>query len=174
MKHAEGEPAPRGRHWFSREEIGPPDCPIMYRWTLVKLLGRKLMLHHFLPNADDRDVHDHPAGFVTIVLRGGYADMAPCVYCAGNGYHTLLSGRGTNPCEFCDGGVVLRERMTAGMIRYRSAEHAHRTKVGAKGCWTLVVMLKKSRPWGFLRAGRWWPWREYEQTFGFGMRCDDE
>jgi hypothetical protein len=156
---------------FRRELIGPPDCPILTRWTLLNLGPRvgKLLLHRFLPNADDRDVHDHPRPFVTVVLLGGYDDLAPCEVCPGSGWVTPRTS-----CSACEGrGVVLREIMRAGMVRRRPAEHRHRTRVHETGCTTLVWMGPLRRPWGFWRRGRWWPWREYEERFGFGMRCDD-
>lgn len=28
-------------------------------------------------------------------------------------------------------------------------------------CWTLAVVFKAVRPWGFWHAGQWVPWREY-------------
>lgn len=178
MKPAETAPK-RGRF---AEVIGPPDCPIMLRWTLVKLCGRKLMVHHFLPNADDRACHDHPSPFITMVLRGWYDDMAPCPLCSGagtkinlpldlDGLRTYEAAR-VERCQQCSGTtVVLRERMSAGAIRYRRAEHVHRTKVGPRGCWTVVLMGRKQRRWGFWHEGRWWFWREFERRFGFGMRC---
>lgn len=149
---------------LSPEVIGPPECPILHRWTLVKVRGRKLMLHHFLPNADDRDVHDHPSPFITIVLRGGYTDLVPCP--------AELCGSGI--CLCAGTGLLVGDRMKAGMLRRRSATHAHRTKVGPNGCWTLVLMGLKSRSWGFWREGRWWSWADYTERFGHGMRCDDD
>lgn len=161
---------------LEREIIGPPACPIMHRWTLFVWehreranRGFKLLLHHFLPNADDRDTHDHPRSFVTIVLRGSYEDLVPCRPPSDGG----CGGTGTWECPFCDGdGLEVGERMRSGMIRFRSATHTHRTRVGPEGCWTLVIMGPLRRPWGFWRLGRWWPWREYEERFGFGMRCE--
>jgi hypothetical protein len=153
-----------------REIIGPPDCPILTRWTLIKFAskGKKLLLHHFHPNADDRDLHDHPWPFVTIVLWGSYNDMKHCVCIAGR------SGRAWSDCDLCDGtGFVVREHMRVGKVRYRSASHRHRTMVGPRGCWTLVITGPMQRDWGFWRDGRFWPWRSYEDEFGFAMRCDD-
>lgn len=165
------------------EIIGAPECPIMYRWTLwprvrshprgtdgmhvfqpaKKDVRCKLLLHRFLPNADDRDVHDHPRPFWTLVLFGAYDDMAPCDWCGGSG----------NTCRRCSStGVVLRERMRPGMLRYRRAKHLHRTRTSPRGCWTLVLMGPVRRRWGFLRFGRWWFWKDYEDEFGYGMRCD--
>lgn len=129
----------------AREVIGVPECPILHRWTLLKVAGCKLLLHHFLPESRDRDPHDHPCSFVTLVLRGGYVD---------------ISSAG-------------RDRLRAGSVRRRRAEHRHVTIAGPRGAWTLVVMGPKRRPWGFWREGRWWPWRRYEQWFGHGFRCED-
>lgn len=147
-----------------REVIGEDGCPIMYRWELVNFGPRvgKLMLHHFIPLRDDLHPHDHPSGFVTLILHGGYDDMVPCWACRG----------WEGPCAACDGtGMVLGERMRAGMIRYRRATHTHLTKMGAQGAWTLCWMGPKRRAWGFRVGPRWVGWREYVQRFGFGERC---
>lgn len=169
-----GKPARLTGRWpIRREVIGPPECPIIHRWTLVKTRWGKLLLHRFLPNADDRAVHDHPASFVTLVLRGGYDDHVPCSRCEGLGYWWRLDGK-RRPCARCEGnGMVLGDRMRPGMVRLRPAEHRHRTRVGPRGCWTLVLMGPKRREWGFWKDARWWPWAEHERAFGFGMRCPD-
>lgn len=168
-----GQPARRLRRGpLAPEVIAPPRCPILHRWTLAKGVGRKLMLHHFLPNADDRAEHDHPASFWTLVLCGGYDDRIPCPMCDGKSYNLAPE---LDTCAWCAGtGDVPGDRMRAGMLRRRAATYRHRTRVLPSGCWTLVFMGRKERPWGFWKAGRWWPWREHEQVFGFGMRCPDE
>ena len=171
-EHRVGEPAPKLSRW--KEIIGPPDCPIMERWTVLKFRGRKFMIHHFLPNADDRSAHDHPSPFWTLVLRGYYDDMKLCPDCEGRGLNWPGSA---NPgtCWECGGhAVVLNERMRPGMLRHRAAEHTHRTKVGPRGCWTVVLMQRKQRAWGFWHLGEWWYWRDFERKYGFGMRCDTD
>lgn len=168
-----------------REVIGAPDCPLIHRWTIRPWGGHghsdlnwKLMVHHFLPNADDRDVHDHPRPFWTLVLRGSYDDMRPCDACAGEGFQRIAHGRYSDritPCLTCmSASVVLNERMKAGALRRRPAVHRHRTRVGPNGCWTVVLMGPLQRPWGFWRRGAWWHYRDYENEFGFAMRCDDD
>lgn len=160
----------------NRETIGPPECPLFYRWTFwaPRWRGRtpfKVMVHRFIPNRQDADVpHDHPRSFLTIVLRGGYEDWVRCPE------HTSTGAAvGPDPfyCEHCDNrGVVLSETLTAPAIRFRRADHAHMTRTDDRGAWTLVVMGPEVRPWGFWRYGRWWAFREFEQTFGFAWRCD--
>ena len=168
MKSNAGQPARQTGRLIKRETIGPPECPILTRWTLLSTRLGKLMLHRFHPNADDRAVHDHPAPFWTFVLRGFYDDMRPCEICLGEGFE--LGGS----CDRCSGlGVVLNEQMSAGTLRFRPAVHPHRTRVGPEGCWTIVLMGPKVREWGFWRGPQWLPWREHERRFGFGMRCPD-
>lgn len=128
------------------EIIGPIDCPIMWRWTVLSGRFGKCLVHRFSPNARDKDPHDHPSSFVTIVLRGGYDDIKP------------------------DGTV---DRLRAPAARFRSAEHAHITKVGPQGALTIVVMFRKRRAWGFWRDGLWFEWSRYERIFGLNWRCDE-
>lgn len=138
-----GEPARKVGKW---EIIGPAACPLIARRELL-VLGRygKVMIHRFFPNASDKDCHDHPASFVTVILRGGYDDIRPT-------------------------GEV--EELRAPAIRFRHAEHAHITKVGPKGATTLVIMGPKRRAWGFWRDGKWMEWKTYERIFGLNWRCD--
>lgn len=159
---------------FRREVIGPEDCPIMTRWTLLSGRLGKLLVHHFFPNADDRAIHDHPAPFLTFVLRGGYDDMVPCGYCGGELWRRPGAPVTPENCSRCDGGLLLGDAMRPGSIRYRSSKHQHRTKVLPTGCWTVVVMGPKRQPWGFFLGGRKWGWAEFEERFGDGMRCAEQ
>jgi hypothetical protein len=183
--------------WIREPElIGPPDCPIMRRWTIYGddpkesllpfvrrakrfpyLCDRKLLLHFFEPNVEDRDPHDHPRGFWTIVLRGSYLDLVPCPDCRdriGVQFHAGVEEPEIVPpkCDRCGGEqLVVGDVMRAGAIRYRPAKHTHITQSGPNGAWTLVLMGPFERSWGFLRRGRWWAFRDYEAEFGFAMRC---
>lgn len=125
--------------------IGDPDCPILKRWTL-KLPLLKFRIHRFFPNTKDRDTHDHPWGFLTFVVQGGYDDVS------------------------IDGKV---DKMRPGSIRWRSAHHTHQTFAGDKGCITLVVGPHAHREWGFFPDGKWMYWKDYMRKFGHGMQCDD-
>lgn len=132
------------------EVVGHDQCPVMYRWTLGRPFGCKVMLHHFLPNGDDPEPHDHPWTFWTLILGGGYVDEQ----------------------HYPDGSVGL-EPMFRGRIRRRTAEHMHRTLVNPNGCWSIVVSMPASRDWGFLWNGAWMPMAEYLDKRGeAAIRCD--
>lgn len=171
------------------EQVGPPACPILLRWTLLGSSGDRwrLMLHRFPPNSDDRDPHDHPCDFWTLVLAGGYDDLVPGgirhYRCSGCGFETTdryLTKR--HKCmhrgRYRERSIEVRDElrigdsMRRGSFRHRRAEHRHRTRAGSGGCWSLVLMAPRRRDWGFWRSGKWHQWRAYERLFGFGMRCD--
>lgn len=170
-----GKPARLSGRWpIKREVIGAPACPVMHRWTLARVRGRKLIVHHFLPDSEDMSVHDHPSPFWTLVLRGGYDDIGLCPACKGRGHIEAAYREWGCPIAGCVGGEIAGERMRAGMLRHRAALHSHRTRTLPTGAWTLVLMGRKQRAWGFWNRGRWWPWADHEKAFGMGMRCPED
>lgn len=176
--------------WLRNPEvIGPPGCPLMRRWTvavatggkrdeavLIRLpqwIGFKLLVHHFLPNTEDVDPHDHPRPLWTLILKGGYLDLVPCPECDGLRRFPLAAPGAYVDCARCRcRGVVLGEEMTRGRFRYRPAEHRHVTKVSSAGAWTLCLMGPLKREWGFWRDGQLFDWRSYEHKFGLAFRCE--
>lgn len=159
--------------FFERFTVGNPDCPIMKRLTIVRIpwLG-SVRIHRFMPNADDRDVHDHPWNFLTFVLFGHYEDRRICDACEGTG--RSYDEVDLYACPGCGGrGIVLRELMTVGKVRYRSATHQHITHVGPRGCLTVVLTGPVIRDWGFMRAGDWIWWKTYGALHGFSMNCEN-
>lgn len=140
------------------EVIGQEECPLMRRWTLVKTPLGKLMVHNFPPHVTDRDPHDHPSPFISLILKGGYFNT--------EWVKVDLPGQ-----EF----MSEVEWLTRGRIVFRRAKHMHITETSDKGAWTLVLMGPKTRShWGFLRLadGNWWEWTEYVKNFGGVIRCD--
>lgn len=120
---------------------GNGQCPVyLERWTLAKLFGFAAYLHHFLGDDWALDPHDHPRRFVSVGLWGWYWE------------------------DVFDAGGVLQStrRYRAPWCRTFPAEHLHRVR--AKECgntWTLVIVLRHSRGWGFIQGGKWVPFRDY-------------
>lgn len=118
------------------EEInGHEICPTyLYRWTLFGPRNCKVYLHHFVGDDWSRDLHDHPKRFISIGLWGSYIEETP-------------SGE---------------RHYRAPWIRTFPAEHVHRLRLGPhRDCWTLVIVLKAVRLWGFWHNGQWIYWRDY-------------
>lgn len=133
-----------------REKLGDPTCPYLIRWAINFGPLGSIRLHHWVRSDDKRFRHDHPADFITLVLKGSYTDL-----CDGEGRHPALYGRcGTchnrsgTICDLCGNGMR-NERMTPGKIRRRPAEHQHIVSVDPGGCWTLLYFFPKRRDWGF-------------------------
>jgi hypothetical protein len=121
---------------FKLEEInGKNRCPTyLYRWTIARLPWFAVYLHHFVGDDWSRDLHDHPKRFISIGLWGRYVEETP-------------SGE---------------RQYRAPWIRSFPAHHIHRLRMVNGGeCWTLVIVLKTVREWGFWHAGKFVPWRTY-------------
>ncbi len=116
-------------------------CPVyLERWTIAELFGCGLYLHHFIGDDWALDPHDHPRRFISIGLRGFY-------------YEDVFDSKGT---------LTSTTRYSAPWFRSFPAEHLHRVRAEQCGnCWTLVIVLRKSRAWGFVRDGIWVPFRNY-------------
>lgn len=130
---------------FKREEMdGDGRCPTyLIRWTLLKLTGGiGVYLHKFVGDDWSLDFHDHPKRFVSIGLSGGYIEETPA----------LFSEHLPN-----------RKYFRAPWVRTFPAEHVHRIMLlpSRRPCWTVVVVLRTVRHWGFWHRGLWIPWRHY-------------
>jgi hypothetical protein len=120
-------------HLFGRSDIYFGDELYMRRWRLGPKRWPGLRLHHIVRGDSDRELHDHPFSFVSIILRGGYIE------------HTL------------DGRSV---RYGPGSVVFRSAEALHRLELG-KPAWTFVLRGPIRRDWGFLADEGWITWQEH-------------
>ena len=50
-----------------KEPMGKPECPYLYRWTLI-LFGYTIRLHHWLRSDDNRHFHDHACDLISIII----------------------------------------------------------------------------------------------------------
>lgn len=129
------------------EEInGRHRCPTyLYRWTMLVTRWFKIYLHHFVGDDWSLDLHDHPKRFISIGLWGHYIETTPCE----------VHGA-AHPCYRDE-----RKVYKAPWVRTFPATHIHRLVVPNKNCWTLVIVLKSEREWGFWHAGKFFHWRSY-------------
>ena len=96
-----------------------------------------IFLHHFL-KSDPDDVHDHPWGYMTCVIKGGYYEWEPVFDIQGKMVREVSCWRGV------------------GHIRFRPATSFHRIELDpSKDCWTIFVPGLRQREWGFLVNNTW-------------------
>jgi hypothetical protein len=119
-------------------------CPTyLTRWTLFRLPFVAVYLHCFSGSDWAIDLHDHPKRFISIGLRGRYVEHTPT---------------GTREWR-------------APWVRSFPAEHRHRLELrSGEFAWTLVIVGRATRPWGFWLDGRWLPWRRYVREHGRARR----
>ena len=138
---------------FGYEVInGAGRCPYLHRWCLfVGPFGIRLYLHKFVGSDWSRDLHDHPKRFISIGLWGSYIEETPATpWPHGEHQARKIPPRARN-----------QRRYRAPWIRSFPAEHIHRLILDCPVCWTLVLTLPESRPWGFWVRGEWIPWKQY-------------
>ena len=123
---------------FTYEAINPraDKGASLHRWVLwhSKRTGRGIYVHEFAASEQGRAPHDHPKAFISIGLRGAYAEasLTPADAAAGN--HAKLT------------------KYVAPWIRQFGPGHIHRIRLPGhppKPCWTLVVTGPKAAAWGF-------------------------
>ncbi len=132
IKHFDGKPY-MNRWWlmpkwmFVLDKDGYPEPP---EWFFFRI-----RLHHIITEDYDRDLHDHPADYRTLIISGWYIERD--IY----GVERVFS---------------------AGSSREARAENFHRIiKVSPGGVWTIFIMKQKRNEWGFFKGDRKIPWREY-------------
>jgi hypothetical protein len=156
-----GEPPPGTRWGLIVHHLGD----YMRRWILRTPWGT-LRLHNILRSDLDRDLHDHPFDFVSIIIGGpGYYETTRWV--VKDASTVEPEDRGPlatiwDPQEpYTLREVVLHEKFHPrfSVIR-RKAEDLHRLRLD-KPVWTLVISGPWKRHWGFETERGWVHWREY-------------
>ena len=118
--------------WLPKKHIGGDGGTFFIRYTLAKTPWFAVYLHRFFRGDIDRCLHDHPWPFISVVLKGGYWEVMS------DGYHWRRPGS----------------------ILWRPAKTAHRIECGP-GTWSLVVVGRRVRDWGFYTPSGWQKWRPH-------------
>jgi len=88
-----------------------------------------IFIHKFL-KGDDDELHDHPWGYFTFILSGGYNEV-------------LLNKNGENTTHWRGPGFFQRVKQS----------HAHAIHLDdsedAGECWTLFIPFRREKEWGF-------------------------
>ena len=117
--------------------------PYLVRWSISTILG-SIKLHHILRSDEDRDCHDHPWSFLSIILRGGYWE------------HTPVS---------TGARFTTRRWYGPGRVLWRPAPSIHRLELPpGRTAWTLIFTGPRIREWGFHTICGFIPWMRYEQA----------
>lgn len=151
---------------LGRSDVAAAGDVFLRRWKLVSTPWFGVSLHNFVRSDVDAELHDHPFGFASIILWGGYYEDRVGV----NAVSTMRQHTG-----WWLGSIPIARRWYGpGSILFRRATDLHRVElrpdrdgvVGRATCWTLVFRLHAKRHWGFLTATGWQPWEEFVSEHG--------
>lgn len=119
---------------------------LMYlaRLRIIQTPWFGIYIHDIYEPDGDRDPHNHPWSFISIVLRGHYVER-------------VYSDPSDNPKQF---RVKIHTRFSAHRM---GRVAAHRIVEAAPGLKTLILTGPRASGWGFFVDGKYVPWQEYEQ-----------
>ena len=107
------------------------------RYQLVKCPLFNVYLHQLYAPTWHPECHDHPWGFIAILLKRGYLER-------------YSNPRLDLPAEF----DVVDKRRRVGSILFRPATFAHNVITPWGTSWSMIFTTPKSRDWGFLPCDR--------------------
>lgn len=110
-------------------------------------------LHHIARADLDRDCHDHPWTFISIVLRGGYVERLPT--------SMVPNWRATSNGFEEDYREIVRK---PGSIALRRYSDRHRIVSVEPGTVTLVIVFRKRQSWGFFTQQGKVHWQDYDSV----------
>lgn len=138
---------PKKWGFWERFLIGVEGDLYLDRLSLVRTPWFSIKLHRIYRPDRQRDLHDHPWNFLSLVLRGSYVEDVPC----------------KNPASpFTDSRRVR-------WWNWKRAEDRHSIReVSRSPVWTLVFCGPKRREWGFWveNGTRFVKWSDYEKLYG--------
>lgn len=141
--------------------IGGKEDPLMTRWIILRFPAIGLYVHKFYRSDYDLALHDHPWPFVALILKGGYWEVHD---------HT-------------ETGLETSVWRKPGRVLLRPAEWRHRvvlqeevrTQLGepvkCKPSWSLIIVGRRSRYWGFFLPEGWCWWRKHNGALNI---CEEE
>lgn len=135
-----------GRNWLMPRWLLTPDSENAGALKAKAWLPMAIRLHHIARPDLDRDFHDHPWTFISLVLRGGYIERRPT-----SDVPNWLSDE--------EDGYYIKRR--PGSFALRRYTQRHRIIHVEPDTVTLVVVFRKRQSWGFFTRHGKVHWRAY-------------
>jgi len=139
--------------WFAKRFnsftiIDADGTPYLRRYYIFKTKWLKVYIHEILRSDNDRDRHDHPWNFTSVILRNGYEEE-------------MLHGT--------------FKRGVGSVIRHKAEDSHKLTLANGNPVWTLFIAGKKRREWGFHTPEGWVHWKPYlDKKFAGHYRTEEE
>jgi hypothetical protein len=121
---------------------GEDNVPYLVRYSIIQWGFIALKVHHILIS-DEHCMHDHPWGYFSIILEGGYFEVTP-----------KDEYRASNRLDFNE--EVNMKWYSPGSLLIRPKNWIHRLELPpGQTCWTLFFTFRKVKRWGFYTKYGW-------------------
>jgi hypothetical protein len=140
---------------LGRSDIVENDGVYMKRWRIIHTPWFGLRVHNIVRSDQDRELHDHPFWFISLVLKGGYIEETP---------DGLKKYYGPGSVLMRSAAALHRLDLTKNLVREQISIYHSDVIEKEVPAWTLVIRGPKVRQWGFLTPDGWVPshaWRKY-------------
>lgn len=111
--------------------------PLMLRYVVRRYRNFNIYLHNLRRSDAGGIYHDHPWGFISIIVRGSYIEETQ----------------------------TRRRRYGVGRILIRPASWVHRIEV-ERPVWTVIIAQQSRREWGFHTPSGYKAWKKYDYASG--------
>jgi hypothetical protein len=112
------------------------------RYRLLQTPWFAIYIHHILISDQDKDMHDHPWNFTSVILEGAYREVS------------------SYPSNFDK--IYVRDYYSGDVIEHQ-AQDAHKITLVSDEVWTLVFTSGRVREWGYQTPVGWIGKEEYRQ-----------
>lgn len=133
---------------YERSDIEMNGSVYMQRWRFLPDWMPGFRVHKIMRSDEDRELHNHPFGFISVILKGGYFEFTE-------------DGKKR---WYGPGSVVLRpadtfHRIELGLHPYSAEDDYAAVTVPA---WTLVFRTSYFQQWGFkMNDGSFVHWKDF-------------
>jgi hypothetical protein len=138
-----GHASPRWA-FFDGFQVRKSNGPFLDRLRLFQTPWLSVFLHRIHQPDVDRDPHDHPWPFVSVILSGDYEER-------------VWAGKGRRRNDLHS----MAFQRNRGSVHVMSRKRAHKITEVRGQLWTLVITGRRSRNWGFWTPDGLVPWRDY-------------
>lgn len=161
-------PRERSREWWRRLTLIGPDGRFLDRWGLSVRGWFGVYVHRIVDEDPGVDLHDHPWPFATVILWGGYAEEvaeareAPMLARIAEATRELIADDALPGDEIPNLPRGIQREWRRGTVHRMPLTHVHRITSCAPHTWTLVLVGRKSRSWGFYQSDGFVDHRHYD------------
>ncbi len=124
------------------------------RWSIMSTKWFNIYIHCIYKPDEDKNLHDHPWDFCSIILKGTYTEQISVI----NDEDILLK----IPSKYLPTKKINRHPFS---IVYRKSHVPHKILhiLNSKPVWTLVITNTKNREWGYIGDNGWINHLEYRK-----------